>query len=133
MRFDVLDRVAIDEQQVCQCALLHHAKLAAIGAALAGELEQFGIGPGGHDQHFRGRVVAGQAGQKRSLLLRERLREEDVGAERRLDLVFFRQVVGDVLAGEHFLKLEPFIGTGRKDVGHLRRKRLDAEPDSPFG
>ena len=43
-------------QDVGECALLDHAKLAGIGIALAGQRQEFGVGPGRHGKRF-GRCV----------------------------------------------------------------------------
>src|SRR5690242_15228371 len=49
---DVLDRIAIDQQEIGQRALFHHAQLAGIGISLAGQSEQLGIRRCCHDQRF---------------------------------------------------------------------------------
>ena len=51
---DVLERVAVDEQQVGKRALLDHAQLARIGIARPGQAQQLGIGAGRHRQHSAG-------------------------------------------------------------------------------
>src|SRR5262249_54477550 len=45
-QFDVLEGVAIDQQQIGQCAFFHDTQLAGIGVALPRHGQELGIGPG---------------------------------------------------------------------------------------
>src|SRR5262249_8024898 len=104
-QLDVFDRVAVNEKQVCQCALLDDTQLAWVGAALSGHREQLGVGSRGHDERFRGRVPADKRRQHSSQLLRQGLREQDISAERRLELVFLRQLVSPGYTLPGFIEL----------------------------
>ena len=53
---DVLNRVAIHEQQICQRAFLDDPELAGLGAAQAGEREQFRVGGRGHGERLCRRI-----------------------------------------------------------------------------
>src|SRR5262249_38422491 len=59
-QFDVLEGVAIDEQQIGQCAFFHDPQPARIGAALPAQGQKLRVRPGRHDERFGGGVPAFQ-------------------------------------------------------------------------
>src|SRR5262249_29067810 len=72
---DILQWIAVDQQQIGKRALFHDAELAGIGIAFAGQCQQFGVGSGCHCERFGGTVPADERGQNCPLLLRQRLGE----------------------------------------------------------
>src|SRR5215510_7893418 len=104
-QLDVLDRVAVDEKQVGQRAFFDDTERAGVRIAFAGQCQQFGVRSGGHCERLGGTVPADKRGQNCALLLRQRLRKQDIGPERRLDLVLLRQLVGPGYARPDLLSL----------------------------
>src|SRR6202140_4087379 len=102
---DILQWIAVDQQQIGKRALFHDAELARIRTAFAGQCQQFAVGSGRHGARFGGTVPADKRGQNCPLLLRQRLGEQDIGAPRRLDPVLLRQFVCPGYAGPDFIGL----------------------------
>src|SRR5262249_40227803 len=121
---DILQWIAVDQQQIGKRALFHDAELAGIGIAFAGQCQQFGVGSGCHCERFGGTVPADERGQNCPLLLRQRLGEQDIGAPRRLDLVFLRQLVGSGYARPDFISLGSLDRAYRKALSQLLGERL---------
>jgi hypothetical protein len=64
-------------------------------------IQKLGVYPRCHDDGFRGRVPARELGQQLALALRQSGREENIGAEGRLDPVLPRQLERSVRSSEH--------------------------------
>ena len=86
---DVFRRIAIDEQQICECAFLDDTKLAGIGIDKPGKCHQLTIIRGGHLERFGRRVPADHLGKDRRLPAGNPRIEQKVGTKSRLDLDFF--------------------------------------------
>ncbi len=67
---DILQWIAVDQQQIGKRALFHDAELARIRTAFAGQCQQFGVGSGRHGERFGWTVPADKRGQNCPLLLR---------------------------------------------------------------
>ncbi|KTT92333.1 hypothetical protein NS44R_14650, partial [Mammaliicoccus sciuri] len=127
-QIDIFERIAVDQQKIGQRALLDDPELAGIRIALAGQSQQFGVGRRRHDQHFAGRVPAGERSEDRALPLGQCPGEQNVGAPRRLDLILPCQLVGPGDAGPDFIGLCPLHRSGRQAGSHFFGKRLRAQP-----
>ena len=79
---DVLQRIAVDQQQICQCALFHDAKLARIGVDKSRQRHQLAIVRGGHLERFGRGVPADQLGQYRPLPAGNPRIEKNVAAKK---------------------------------------------------
>src|SRR6516162_10090749 len=67
---DILQRIAVDQQQIGKRALFHDAELARIRTTFAGQCQQFGVGSGRHAERFGWTVPADKRGENCPLLLR---------------------------------------------------------------
>ena len=92
-KLDVVDWIAVDEQQIGERALLHNPQLPRIGIARARQAKQLSVGGRRHRQYFCIRVPFGQMGQHRALPCRQFFGEKHIRAERRFDLIPFCQIV----------------------------------------
>src|SRR5579863_2567945 len=71
-------------------------------------------------------------GQHNTLALRQRLGEEQIGTERGLDAVLYRQFVSVIRTSEYFKHFVPAL-TGEGQLILFGQKRLDAEPYALLG
>ena len=78
--FDVFQRIAIDQQQICERALFHDTEFAGIGIDKPGEGHQLAIVRGGYFERFDRRVPADQLGELRTLPAGNLGIEQDVAA-----------------------------------------------------
>ena len=130
-QFDILQRVAVDEQQIGQGVRLDRSERARIGIPAARQGEQLRVVAGYHFQYFVVREPAGQLGDSSVLVLGFGRVEQQVGSPREPDAVLFCELVRVVRAGDDRLVLALlfFVRVGVV-VG---RERLHAEPYAVVG
>lgn len=88
-QFDILQRVAVDEQQIGQGVRLDRSERARIGIPAARQGEQLRVVAGYHFQYFVVREPAGQLGDSSVLVLGFGRVEQQVGSPREPDAVLF--------------------------------------------
>jgi hypothetical protein len=93
---DIRQRIAIDQQQIGERADFDDSQFAGIGTAFAGEREKFRVVGGSHFQNFRRGVPLDHSGELFGLSREVARIEQNVGAPRRFDFVFFGQAVGRI-------------------------------------
>src|SRR5580704_13642996 len=106
--FDIFQRIAINQQQICECALFHDTKPARVRINKSGKRHQFPIVCSGHLKHLGRRVPAGQLSKLSSMASASNMRtEQDICTESNLDLVLPGQPVSVVGSCKHFQRTLP--------------------------